>query len=139
MPNPIHSPVEAVSLITLAVAVFGPQAGPYVVIVLGSIGGGLWALSGTAFAPPPELMPDAARRWRRRQGLWLMVRCVITAIVLTALIAGLVGPFFGMAVTEAYAFVAFGIGAMGNRWQDVIESVKNRLQALISTAGGKQP
>ena len=139
MPSSIHSPVEAVSLITLAVAVFGPQAGPYVVIVLGSIGGGLWALSGTALVPPIEIAPEAANRWRRRQGLWLMLRCVLTAIVLTSLIAGMVGPWFGMAVTEAYAFVAFGIGAMGNRWQDVIESVKNRLQALISTAGGKQP
>lgn len=137
MPTP-NAPVEAVSLITLAVAVFGPQAGPYVVIVLGSIGGALWALSATSLVPPPEVTEEIGR-WRRKQGLWLMLRCVITAVVLTSLIAGLVGPWFGMKVTEAYAFVAFGIGAMGNRWQDVIESVKNRLQSLISTAGGKQP
>ncbi len=126
MPSPIQSPIEAVSLITLAVAVFGPQAGPYVVIVLGSIGGGLWALSMTKLD-------------NRRQGLWLMLRCVITAIVLTALIAGVVGSWFGVAATEAYAIVAFFIGAMGNKWQDVIESVKSRMQALISTAGGPKP
>ncbi len=126
MPDPINPPIAAVSLITLAVTVFGPQAGPYVVIVLGSIGGALWALSSTKL--------DS-----RRQGVWLMLRCVLTAIVLTALIAGVVGPWFGMAVTEAYAVVAFFIGAMGNKWQDVIESVKSRLQALISTAGGPKP
>jgi len=137
MPN--QAPIEAVSLITLAVAAFGPHAGPYVVIVLGSIGGALWALSGTAFTPPADMEPEATRRWRQRQGLWLMLRCLITAVVLTSLIAGIVGPWAGLAVTEAYAFVSFGIGALGNRWQDIIESIKNRMQALISTAGGKQP
>lgn len=126
MPSPIHSPIEAVSLITLAVAVFGPQAGPYVVIVLGSIGGGLWALSSTKLD-------------NRRQGAWLMLRCVVTAIVLTSLIAGIVGPWFGMAVTEVYAVVSFAIGMLGNRWQDVIEGIKTRFLALISTAGGPKP
>lgn len=126
MPNPLHSPVEAVSLITLAVAVFGPQAGPYVVIVLGSIGGGLWALSSTKLD-------------NRRQGAWLMLRCVVTAVVLTSLIAGIVGPWFGLPVTEVYAVVAFAIGMLGNRWQDVIEGIKTRFLALISTAGGPKP
>lgn len=126
MTQPIHTPIEAVSLVTLAVAVFGPQAGPYVVIVLGSIGGALWALSSTTLET-------------RRQGAWLMLRCVVTAVVLTALIAGIVGPWFGLPVTEVYAVVAFCIGALGNRWQDVFESIKTRLQALISSAGGKQP
>lgn len=126
MPGPIQSPIEAVSLITLAVAVFGPQAGPYVVIVLGSIGGGLWALSGTVLQT-------------RRQAAWLMLRCVVTAVVLTSLIAGVVGPWLGLPVSELYAVVAFVIGMLGNRWLDIIESIKTRLQALISTAGGKQP
>lgn len=124
MTDPVNSTVAGVSLITLAVAMAGPQFGPYIVIVLGSIGGGLWALSST------ELQT-------RAQGAWLMFRCMLTAVVLTALIAAVVGPWFGVAVTEAYAAVAFVIGALGNRWVDVIESIKNRLQALISTAGGK--
>jgi len=126
MPDPLHPAIEAVSLITLAVAVFGPQAGPYVVIVLGSIGGGLWALSSTKLD-------------NRRQGAWLMLRCVITAVVLTSLIAGLVGPWFNMPVTEVYAVVSFAIGMLGNRWQDVIEGIKTRFLALISTAGGPKP
>jgi len=65
-----------------------------------------------------------------------MLRCVITAIVLTALIAGAVGPWIHIPVTEAYAVVAFVIGMLGNKWQDIIESIKQRLQALISSAGG---
>ena len=124
MAEPINTTIAAVSLMTLGVAVFGPQAGPYIVIVLGAIGGGLWALSSTVLAT-------------RMQGAWLMLRCIVTAIVLTALIAGLVGPWFGLPVTEVYAVVSFVIGMLGNRWQDVIESIKTRLHGLISTAGGK--
>lgn len=125
MSNPLNAPIEAVSLMTLAVAVFGPQTGPYVVIVLGAIGGGMWALSNTTLET-------------RRQGLWLMLKCVLTAVVLTAVIAGIVGPWFKIPVTEAYAIVSFSIGAIGDGWKDVFESVKSRLQALISNAGGKQ-
>lgn len=124
MAEPVSPAIAAVSLVTLGVAVFGPKAGPYAVIVLGSIGGALWALSGTELAST-------------RAGVWLMLRCVITAVVLTAIIAGVVGPFFGVAVTEAYAVVAFGIGMLGNRWLDIADAIKTRLQALISTAGGK--
>jgi len=123
MPEPVQTTVAGVSLVTLAVAVFGPQAGPYIVIVLGSISGGLWALSSTTLQT-------------RTEGAWLMLRCVITAIVLTALIAGAVGPWIHIPVTEAYAVVAFVIGMLGNKWQDIIESIKQRLQALISSAGG---
>lgn len=124
MTEPVSPIVAAVSLVTLAVAVFGPHAGPYAVIVLGSIGGGLWALSGTAL--------DS-----NRAGAWLMLRCVVTAIVLTAIISGVIGPFFGVAVTEAYAVVAFVIGALGNSWQEIFQTIKTRLQSLISSSGGK--
>lgn len=126
MSEPVAPAIAAVSLVTLGVAMFGPQAGPYAVIVLGSIGGGLWALSGTAL--------DSTRA-----GVWLMLRCVVTAVVLTAIIAGVVGPFFGVPVTEAYAVVAFGIGMLGNRWLDIADAIKTRLQALISSAGGPKP
>lgn len=125
MTEPLHSAAAGVSLITLAVALFGPQAGPYIVILLGSIGGGLWALSSTALKT-------------RMEGLWLMLRCIVTAIVLTALIATVVGPWFGVAVTEVYVVVAFIIGALGNKWVEVIETIKTRLQTLISSSGPKQ-
>lgn len=124
MTEPLHSAAAGVSLITLAVALFGPQAGPYIVILLGSIGGGLWALSSTALKT-------------RMEGLWLMLRCIVTAIVLTALIATVVGPWFGVAVTEVYVVVAFIIGALGNKWVEVIETIKTRLQTLISSSGPK--
>ena len=117
MTEPISPAIAAVSLVTLSVALFGPNAGPYIVIVLGSIGGGLWALSSTVLET-------------RIAGIWLMLRCVVTAIVLTAMIAGITAPWLGVSVTEAYAIVAFGIGAMGNRWQDVIEILEAGINVI---------
>lgn len=121
MAEPIQSTVAGVSLITLAVAIFGPHAGPYLVIVLGSIGGGLWALAG-------------ARVQTRMQGAWLMLRCLVTAIALTAMIAGLLGPWLGTDTLEAYVVVAFAIGALGNHWLEIIDSLKNRVSNFV---GGK--
>ena len=126
MAEPLSPAIAAVSLVTLGVAVFGPKAGPYAVIVLGSIGGALWALSGTELAST-------------RAGVWLMLRCVLTAVVLTALISGFIGPFFGVAVTEVYAVVAFGIGMLGNSWLEIAQSVKTRLQDLITRSAGPKP
>ena len=124
MAEPIQSTVAGVSLVTLAVAVFGPNAGPYIVIVLGSLGGGLWALS-------------SATLETRMQGAWLMLRCVVTAIVLTAMIAGLLGPWLGVNTMETYAAVAFIIGALGNKWLEIIEAIKTRMSNVI--IGGNKP
>ena len=124
MAEPIQSTVAGVSLITLAVAVFGPNAGPYIVIVLGSLGGGLWALSSAVIET-------------RAQGAWLMLRCLVTAIVLTAMIAGLLGPWLGVDTLEVYVVVAFVIGALGNKWVEIIDAVKTRMQNMI--IGGSRP
>jgi hypothetical protein len=135
MAEPILQTAAAgVSIVTVATAVAGPLAGPYLVIVLGAISGGLWALSSTAATAT------------RLDGALLMLRCVLTAVLLTALIAQVLGARFGIQVTELYAGVSLVIGAMGNRWQDVIDSVRDRLRMIITNrptdgggAGDKQP
>ena len=124
MAEPINTAVAGVSLMTLAVALFGANAGPYAVILLGSIGGALWALSSASVET-------------RIQGAWLVARCVITAIVLTAFIARFLGPYMSFAEGEAYSIVSFVIGALGNRWQDIFDAIKTRLSALIATGGPK--
>ena len=124
MAEPVNTTVAAVSLVTLAVAFFGPLAGPYIVILLGSLGGGLWALASTTSTS-------------RAQGAWLLARCVLTALVLTALVSHYVGPLVGIDVAEIYAAVAFVIGMLGNKWQDIIEATKTRLLNVLSN-GGKQ-
>lgn len=124
MTEPVNTAAAGVSLMTLAVAVFGPNAGPYVVILLGSIGGALWALSSAAIET-------------RVQAAWLVARCVITAVVLTAFIAKLLEPYAGFSAGEGYAIVSFAIGALGNRWQDIFDAIKTRLANLITTGGPK--
>ena len=120
MAEPVQSAAAVVSLMTLATAIFGPQAGPYVVILLASVGGGLWALSSAELAT-------------RMQGAWLMLRCVVTAIALTSVIAGIVSTWLGTAPSEAVAIVAFAIGALGNKWLEIIDALKTRLASLVST------
>lgn len=123
--DPQNQAAAGVTLITLAVGVFGPQVGPYIVILLASIAGSMWALSSAELAT-------------RMAGLWLLLRCVVTAIVLTSLIAQLLGPRIGLPVGEAYAVVAFVIGMMGNRWQKIIDSIQERIQGAISNSGSNK-
>jgi len=73
----------------------------------------------------------------RMQGAWLMLRCLVTAIVLTAMIAGLLGPWLGIDALEVYVVVAFIIGALGNKWIEIIEAVKTRMSNII--IGGNKP
>ncbi len=122
MPEPIQTTAAGVSLVTLAVTFFGPQVGPYVVIIFGGVGGGLWALS-------------SAAPLTRMAGSWLMLRCVVTSVLLTALVAGWIGPLLGVPVTEFYSLVSLSIAALGNKWLDIIESLKIRVQGAISTGG----
>ena len=67
----------------------------------------------------------------------MMLRCLVTAIVLTAMIAGLLGPWLGIDTLETYAAVAFAIGALGNKWIEIIDSIKQRIQSVIT--GGARP
>lgn len=125
MSDPQTQAAAGVTLITLAVGVFGPHVGPYIVILLASIAGSMWALSSAELAT-------------RMAGLWLLLRCVVTAIVLTSLIAQLLGPRIGLPVGEAYAVVAFVIGMMGNRWQKIIDTLQERIQGAISNSGSNK-
>lgn len=122
----IQTAAAGVSLVTLATAMVGPLAGPYLVITLGSVSGGLWALSSTTLNT-------------RMQGAMLMLRCILTAVLLTALIAGILGARFGVPVTEMYGVVSLVIGMLGNRWQDIMDAVRDRLRLLITTTGTTKP
>lgn len=120
--------VGGVSLVTLTTALLGPAIGPligpYVVIILCSAVGAQWAL----LASPSMTKGQAAL---------LMTRLVGTAVVLTAMVASVVGAYFNVAVTEAYGAVAFVIGAVGHKWSELIEAIKQRLITLVSRAGGQ--
>ncbi len=124
MQDPTTPAYAGVSLMALAIGLVGPQFGPYVVILLGSIGGGLWAISVTPLTG-------------KLAALWLMVRCVFTAIILTAVIAELLGRYWGVQVDGSYALVSFVIGMLGNGWKSIIAAARLRIVRAIDTAEPK--
>lgn len=124
MTEPHSASAAAVPLVTLMVALLGPNFGPYAVITMGAFGGSFWALTNA-----PTIS--------RLASLFLLARCLITALVLTAFIAGILGPMLGFDVTEIYVVVAFIIAALGDKWLEIFETIKTKLQSLITNGGTK--
>lgn len=112
-----------VSVAVLAVALFGPLAGPYALIVFASLAGAQWPLSS-----------DKTLTWL--QGGWLLLRCTLTAIILTTTIATYLQTAYGVKIDESIGYVAFAIGALGNGWRPVISSLSLAIEALARRVGG---
>lgn len=113
-----------ISLSVIAIAILGPLAGPYALIVFSALAGALWPLSAS---PTPT----------RSDGAWLLLRCTITAVLLTVFIAQGLDRFWAIPATEALAPVALIIGAMGNGWRTVFSAIGAALGAVIGKAGDK--
>ena len=115
------------SLAALSVALLGPMAGPYALIVFAALAGALWPLS-------------AADTMTRSAGAWLLLRCTLTAVALTSALSLLLQSQWQIPANESLAPVAFAIGALGNGWRPVFEAVGAALQAALSRAsGGPKP
>ena len=106
MPEPATTSVTAasVSATVLFVSILGPQAGPWALIVVASIGGGLWPLSG-------------AQTQSAREAIMLLLRCALLAIFATGGIARYLENTYDLPVSDGLALVALAIGAMGNGWR----------------------
>lgn len=121
MPEPTST--SGISLAAVSIALLGPMAGPYALIVFAALAGALWPLS-------------AADTMTRSAGAWLLLRCTLTAVVLTSALSLLLQNQWQIPANEALAPVAFAIGALGNGWRPVFEAVGSALQAALSRAGG---
>jgi hypothetical protein len=116
------TPIGA-GLVAVAVAVLGPMAGEYAVIVLSALAGSLWALSRASTAT-------------RGQGALLVARLVLTAVVLTGGASWwLATHHTNLPVQELLPPVAFFIGAIGNGWTSIINAVAKALRGRL---GGGQ-
>lgn len=115
----------SVSLTALAIAIAGPFAGPYSAILFAALAGSLWPLS----------MSEGITR---AAGAWLMLRCVLTATVLTSIASELLAAQYGMEPTELLSPVAFVISAMGNGWRPILASASNLLASFASRSEGKK-
>lgn len=124
MAEPIASAAGGASLAVLFVSILGPTAGPQVLIVAAAITGAMWPLS-------------AADTDNWADGLKLLLRCTLTALVLTGLAAGVLERQWGVPVSEGLAPVALVIGAMGNGWRSVASAVSQFAAAFFSR-GGRQ-
>lgn len=125
MPEPTS--IGGLSLAAAAIALLGPMAGPYALIVFAAMSGALWPLS-------------IAETASRAPGAWLLLRCTLTAVALTSALAALIQRQWQIPAIEALAPVAFFIGALGNGWRPVFGALAKSLQALAGRAGAdKEP
>lgn len=125
MAEPTSTSATAFGLTALSVSLLGPLAGPYALIAFAALSGAMWPLS-------------AAETTTKMAGAWLLIRCTLTALLLTAFLSGLLERWVGVQPVESLAPVAFAIGALGNGWRPVFDAVGSALSALIGRAGSKQ-
>ncbi|MDD2663951.1 MAG: hypothetical protein PHD19_09340 [Dechloromonas sp.] len=113
-----------ISLTVIFVALLGPLAGPYALIAFAALAGALWPLSAQTTAT-------------RTEGAWLLLRCTLTAIVMTGVAASILERQWQIPVNEALAPVALLIGALGNGWRPVFSGLSAGLSALAGKVGGQ--
>ena len=125
MPDPITSTAGSVSLAVVAVALLGPMAGPYVVIVFAALAGSLWPLS-------------FDQTITRSQGAWLVIRCTTLAVVLTSGVSEYLNDVYGVAPGDSMAPVALLIAALGNGWRPVFGALSDGVAMLAARVVAKK-
>lgn len=109
----------ATGIVAVSIALLGPAAGEYAVIVLSALAGSLWALS-------------KAGSTGRIDGAALVLRLVLTAVVLTGGAAYWFNSMYEVPVHQLLAPVAFAIGAFGDRWPSALDALWKRLMDRIN-------
>lgn len=125
MAEPTSTSATAFGLTALSVSLLGPMAGPYALIAFAALSGAMWPLS-------------AAETTTKMAGAWLLLRCTLTAMLLTAFLAGLLDRWLEVHALDLLPPVAFAIGALGNGWRPVFDAVGSALSALLGRVGAKQ-
>jgi hypothetical protein len=114
---------SAVSITALSIALLGPLAGPYALIVFAALAGSLWPISAS----------DASSRLANA---FLLLRCTLMAVIFTSVIAQWLQAQYQLQAIELLAPVAFVIGALGNGWRSVINLVADSLKTVINRISG---
>lgn len=123
MPEPTSA--SGLSLAAVAIALLGPMAGPYALIVFAALAGALWPLSAS------ETISKAA-------GAKLLLRCTLTAVALTSALALAMQRHLEIPAVEALSPVAFLIGALGNGWRPVFDAIGSGLSFVVARISGQQ-
>ena len=117
--------LSQISLTTIAIACLGPLAGPYAVIVFSALGGSLW----------PVLA--ATTNGSKVAGGVLLLRCLVTSVFLTGIIATCLARYYDLRTYELLSPVSFLIAAMGNGWKPVFDTLGSGLAGFFR--GVKSP
>lgn len=115
----------SLSITALAIAVLGPMAGPYALIVFAALAGALWPLS-------------TMNTVTRAQGAAFLLRVVAGAVVVTGSVAYWIEHAYKVPAIESVALVAFFFGAMGNGWRPVLQGLRGALVNLVNRFGDQQ-
>lgn len=113
------------SLIVLASKYFGVDLGPYIIIFLGAWCGSFWAL----------VSAPAMTRW---QSAWLALRAVLLSVLLTSAVSHLLADSFGWHLDELYIIVSIGIAALGDRWLDIFNALRDALMTGMANVFKKK-
>ena len=118
-----------VSLAVISVALLGPAAGPYSLIIFAALAGSLWPLSAS------RSNSESSRAKQTSDGAWLVLRCTLTAVCLTSMVSWVLERQFGIPVNESLGGVALLISAMGNGWRPVFGAVGDALRTILHKGG----
>lgn len=116
-PN-ITTVAVAVPIAVLFTTAFGAVYGIYALILAAAITGSFFALL-------------AAPKLTRWQSAGLMLRSILVALLMTAGAAHFLSDVMGWAVDELYVFVSFGISALGDKWIEIIDTLKTAIQNML--------
>ena len=108
------STASAASLIVLASKYLGVDIGTYVVIFAGAWCGSFFAL----------VSAPAMTRW---QSAGLAIRAILLSLLLTTAVAHLLYAAFGWQQDELYVVVSIAIAALGDRWIDILNALKEAI------------
>ena len=107
-----------ISITAVLIALLGPMAGQYTVIVMAALAGALWPLS-TMELPT------------RRAGASLLFRIVTSAVLLTGSVAWYLESEYNFPAIHGMAVVAFFIGALGNGWAPIFRAMRQGIAAFF--------
>lgn len=110
------SSVAQAGLVAIAIALFGPLAGQYAVIVLAALAGALWTLS--------------EAKTRCVGSAMLLVRLILTALVLAGAATWWLESHYDLPAHQILAPVAFLIAAIGDRWRSAISMLWSRASSF---------
>lgn len=113
---------SSAGILGLFVALFGPLAGEWALIVFAALAGGMWTVS-------------RVETQTHKQAAWLLIKLVFTAVVFTGVGASAIEAYWNIPAKQILAPVSFLIGFVGDKWQDLLRPVIDKITSFINKVG----